>query len=166
MRQWRKRLRHCERSNLITLSIPYPTQKCKSFLQKSQRKFKNNLRSPGGFLRLSARRTPAKGRTKDPKTHFKSNIYIQPLAPKTITKLQRKFFRFNRNVTKVNRDAQFLQVKLERNAKSDAAKLKLLRFRLIFGTECDILRLRKRLRNLRETSRCSYPRKEAIRCRP
>ena len=39
VRQWRKRLRRCERSNLITLSIPYPTQKCKSFLQKSQRKF-------------------------------------------------------------------------------------------------------------------------------
>ena len=162
----RKRLRRCERSNLITLSIPYPTQKCKSFLQKSQREFKNNLRIPGGFRRLSARRTPAKGRTKDPKPHFKSNIYIRPLTPKTITKLQRKFFRFNRNVTKVNRDAQFLQVVLEQNAKSDAAELKLLRFRLIFGTECDILRLRKRLRNLRETSRCSYPRKEAKRCRP
>ena len=56
--------------------------------------------------------------------------------------------------------------KLERNAKSDAAGLKLLRFRLIFGAECDILRLRKRLRNLRETSRSSFPRKEAIRCRP
>ena len=39
VRQLRKRLRCCERSNLITLSIPYPTQKCKSFLQKSQRKF-------------------------------------------------------------------------------------------------------------------------------
>ena len=50
VRRLRKRLRRCERSNLITLSIPYPTQKCKSFLKKSQRKFKNNLRSPGGFL--------------------------------------------------------------------------------------------------------------------
>ena len=88
------------------------------------------------------------------------------VTPKTITKLQRKFFRFNRNVTKVNRDAQLLQAVLEQNAKSDAAELKLLRFRLIFGTECDILRLRKRLRNSRETSRCSYPRKEAKRCRP
>jgi len=39
----------------------------------------------------------------------------------------------------VNRDAQFLQAVLEQNAKSDAAELKLLRFRLIFGTECDIL---------------------------
>ena len=105
-------------------------------------------------------------RNERPETHFKSNIYIQPLTPKTITKLQRKFFRFNRNVTKVNRDAQFLQVKLKRNAKSDAAELKLLRFRLIFGAECAILRLRKRLRNSRETSRCSYPRKEAKRCRP
>ena len=91
---------------------------------------------------------------------------MQPPAPKTITKLQRNFFHFNRNVTKVNRGAQFLQVKLERNAKSDATGLKLLRFRLIFGAECDILRLRKRLRNLRETSRSSFPRKEAIRCRP
>ena len=166
VRQWRKRLRRCERSNLITLSIPYPTQKCKSFLQKSQRKFKNNLRSPGGFRRLSALRKPAKRGTKDLKPHFKSNIYIQPLTPKTITKLQRKFFYFNRNVTKVNRGAQFLQVILEQNAKSDAVKLKLLRFRLIFDAECDILRLRKRLRNLRETFRSSYPRKEAIRCRP
>ena len=166
MRRLRKRLRRCERSNLITLSIPYPTQKCKSFLQKSQRKFKNNLRSPGGFRWLSALRIPAKRGTKDPKPHFKSNIYIQPLTPKTITKLQRKFFRFNRNITKVNRDAQFLQVKLKRNAKSDAAELKLLRFRLIFGAECDILRLRKRLRNSRETFRSSFPWKEAIRCRP
>ena len=148
------------------LSIPYPTQKCKSFLQKSQRKFKNNLRSPGGFRWLSALRKPAKRGTKDPKPHFKSNIYIQPLTPKTITKLQRKFFHFNRNVTKVNRDAQFLQAKLKRNAKSDAAELKLLRFRLIFGTECAILRLRKRLRNSRETFRSSFPWKEAIRCRP
>ena len=83
-----------------------------------------------------------------------------------MTKLQRNFFHFNRNVTKVNRDAQFLQALLEQNAKSDAVELKLLRLRLIFGTECDILKLRKRLRNLRETSRCSYPRKEATRCRP
>ena len=162
----RKRLRRCERSNLITLSIPYPTKKCKSFLQKSQRKFKNNLRSPGGFRRLSVLRIPVKDRTKDPKPHFKSNIYIRPLTPKTITKLQRKFFYFNRNVTKVNRDAQFLQAVLEQNAKSDAAELKLLRFRLIFGAECDILRLRKRLRNSRETFRSSFPWKEAIRCRP
>ena len=162
----RKRLRHCERSNLITLSIPYPTKKCKSFLQKSQRKFKNNLRSPGGFRQLSVRRAPEEHRTKAPKPHFKSNIYIRPLTPKTITKLQRNFFHFNRNVTKVNRDAQFLQATLEQNAKSDATRLKLLRFRLIFGAECDILRLRKRLRNLRETSRSSFPRKEAIRCRP
>ena len=66
----------------------------------------------------------------------------------------------------MNRDAQLLQAVLEQNAKSDAAELKLLRLRLIFGTECDILRLRKRLRNSRETSRCSYPRKEAKRCRP
>ena len=140
-----KNVRRLSFDKLGSLSIPYPTKKCKSFLQKSQRKFKNKLRSPGGFLRSSALRAPAEGRTKDPKTHFKSNIYIRPLVPKTITKLQRKFFRFNRNVTKVNRDAQFLQVKLERNAKSDAAGLKLLRFRLIFGAECDILRLRKRL---------------------
>ena len=67
----RKRLRRCERSNLITLSIPYPTQKCKSFLQKSQRKFKNNLRSPGGFRWLSALRIPAKRGTKDPKPILK-----------------------------------------------------------------------------------------------
>ena len=46
------------------------------------------------------------------------------------------------------------------------AELKLLRFRLIFGAECDILRLRKRLRNSRETFRSSFPWKEAIRCRP
>ena len=91
---------------------------------------------------------------------------MRPLAPKTITKLQRNFFHFNRNVTKVNRDAQFLQAALERNAKSDATELKLFRIRLIFGVECDILRLRKRLRNLRETSRSSFSRKEATRCRP
>ena len=105
-------------------------------------------------------------RNERPETHFKSNIYIQPLTPKTITKLQRKFFYFNRNVTKVNRSAQLLQVELKRNAKSDAAELKLLRFRLIFGAECAILKLRKRLSDLRETSRSSFHRKEATRCHP
>ncbi len=37
-----------------------------------------------------------------------------------------------------------------------------MRFRLIFGAECAILKLRKRLRNSRETFRSSFPWKEAI----
>ena len=95
-------------------------------MQKSGKIFKNNLRSPGSFWRNFGVCTPAEHRTKAPKPHFKSNIYIRPFSPKNITKLQRNFFGFNRNVTKVNRDAQFLQVALEQNAESDAVRLKLL----------------------------------------
>ena len=39
----------------------------------------------------------------------------------------------------MNRDAQLLQAVLEQNAKSDAAELKLLRFRLIFGSSAFII---------------------------
>ncbi len=85
------------------------------------------------------------GKTRNP---ILKVIYTYDPAPKTITKLQRKFFHFNRNVTKVNRDAQFLQVVLEQNAKSDAVETKTFAFPLDFWYRMRYIEVAKTIKEL------------------
>jgi len=82
---------------------------------------------------------------KEKPKRLKPYIKVIIHGAKIVTKLQRKNFDFNRNVTKSIRDAQILSSENEQNAKSASKEIKVVLLRLIFGAECAIMNLRKRL---------------------
>jgi LacI family transcriptional regulator len=131
-------LRAFERSGLFVFSIAYPCKNCKYF-----------FKIPPKVLQKYALFHHKHPQCRTP---FRSaSVFLSRLSCSfRLRKKQRNFFDFNRNVTKSNRDAQFWSSKSKQAAEINALWLKLFLFRLIFGTECAILDLRKRLRTLQE----------------